>query len=157
MKIRIIYIGKTDTDFLKEGIAEYEKRVKHYVTVDFLTIPATKSAGNLNAKEIKLKESERVADELESSDFVVILDERGKELRSVEFAEFLSHKFNLSIKRLVFIIGGPFGFDDSLKKRANSSLSLSKMTFSHQMVRLIFLEQFYRALTIINHESYHHE
>ena len=157
MKIKKISIRKTDTDYLKQGIEEYETRIKRLVPFESIQIPAAKSSSQMNVNITKGKEAEKVMHYLAPSDFVVLLDEKGKELRSIEFADFLRAKFNSSIKTLVFVTGGPFGFDDSLKTRADFMLSLSKMTFSHQMVRLFFSEQLYRALTILNNESYHHE
>jgi 23S rRNA (pseudouridine1915-N3)-methyltransferase len=157
MKIKFIVVGKTDHDYLKKGIEEYEYRIKHYISYEYLALQMTKGSTNKIVNTIKLKESEKLLKEIKSSDFVVLLDENGKELCSLEFAEFLKRKFNSSIKTLVFIIGGPFGFDDSIKRRADYTLSISQMTFPHQMIRLFFVEQLYRALTIINNESYHHE
>jgi 23S rRNA (pseudouridine1915-N3)-methyltransferase len=157
MKIKQISIGKTDSDYLKQGIKEYETRIKRLVPFESIQIPAARSSPRMNVKVTKGKEAEKVMQYIAPADFVVLLDEKGKELRSIEFADFLSAKFNSSIKTMVFITGGPFGFDDSLKARADFMLSLSKMTFSHQMVRLFFSEQLYRALSIINNAAYHHE
>ena len=157
MKIKHISIGKTDTDYLKIGVEEYETRIKHLVRFESIQIPAAKSSSQMNLKVTKGKEAEKAMQYIASSDFVVLLDEKGKELRSIEFADFLRAKFNSSIKTMVFITGGPFGFNDSLKTRADFILSLSKMTFSHQMVRLFFSEQLYRALSILNNTAYHHE
>jgi Uncharacterized conserved protein len=157
MKVKQIMIGKTETSYLKEGIEEYETRIKRLVPYESIQIPAARSSSQMNIKVTKLKEAEKVLNYIAASDFVVLLDEKGKELRSIEFADFLGAKLNSSIKTLVFISGGPYGFDDSLKTRANFILSLSKMTFSHQMVRLFFTEQLYRAFSIMNNTAYHHE
>ena len=157
MKIKHISIGKTDIGWLKKGMDEYETRIKHFIGFDSIQIPAIKSSSPMNMKHSKVREAEKVMQYITSSDFVVLLDENGKEMRSTEFAGFLRLKFNSSLKTLVFLTGGAFGFDDSLKARADFILSLSKMTFSHQMVRLFFTEQLYRALTILNNKAYHHE
>jgi 23S rRNA (pseudouridine1915-N3)-methyltransferase len=157
VKIRLLLIGKTEEDFLKSGIHEYETRIKRYVPFELIEIPALKNAATLSQGEQNLRESEMISKHFQPGDIVVLLDERGKEMRSVEFAFFLNKQFISGGKSLVFVVGGPFGFDSALKKQASFILSLSKMTFSHQMVRLFFTEQLYRALTILRGESYHHE
>jgi len=157
MKIKVIAPGRTDINYLKQAVEEYEKRIKHYIPFESLSLPSTKGSPNRKIMAQKVNESEKLLKYIKSSDFVVLLDERGIELRSREFADFLTRKFNSSVKTLVFLIGGPFGFDDSIRERADYTLSLSKMTFSHQMIRLFFVEQLYRAMTIINNEPYHHE
>jgi 23S rRNA (pseudouridine1915-N3)-methyltransferase len=156
MKIKLILTGKTDESYLKTGIEEYERRIKRYIPFETITIPGIKASQTLSHKEIKLKEAEKIQQYLSVQDFIVVLDEKGKEMSSVDFSAFLSQKFNSSIKTVVFIVGGPFGADEELKRRANLIISLSQMTFSHQMVRLFFTEQLYRALTILANESYHH-
>jgi len=157
MKIRLLLTGKTDIDYLKEGILEYEKRIRHYVSYEAVVIPALKKIAGFTSSEVKIREAEQLLRYISVSDFVVLLDETGKELSSVEFSGFLNQRFSSGIKSLVFIVGGVFGVDESVKKRVNIILSLSRMTFSHQMVRLFFLEQLYRGLTILNNESYHHK
>ena len=157
MKIKLLLVGKTDQDFIRQGIAEYEKRIKHYLSFEIAVIPAVRKTTAMNQSEVKIRESELLLKNISSGDYVILLDELGKELTSVDFSGFLNQRFSSGIKSLSFIIGGAFGVDERIKKRANFILSLSMMTFSHQMVRLFFIEQFYRALTILNNESYHHE
>ena len=157
MKIKLLLMGKTDTEYIQQGIAEYEKRIKHYIPYESIVIPALKNVAGYSPTEIKIRETEQLMKNITVSDYVVLLDETGKELGSVEFSGFLSQRFSSGIKSLVFIVGGAFGVSESLKKKVNVILSLSQMTFSHQMVRLFFLEQLYRGLTILNNESYHHK
>ncbi len=157
MKIRLIVVGKTEEEFLRTGIREYTGRVNRYVPFVITEIPALRGASALPQPEQVKKEGELLARQLQPGDIVVVLDERGREMRSSEFAGFLNRQFLSGSKQLVFIIGGPFGFDEEIKKKASVILSLSRMTFSHQMVRLFFTEQLYRALTILRGESYHHE
>jgi len=156
MKVKLILTGKTDSSYLKQGIGEYENRVKHYVPYECTVIPALKSPAGLSVQEIQGREAVQILKNITSADYLVLLDEKGKELGSVEFSSFLNQRFTSGIKSLVFLVGGPYGVSGEIRKRANYILSLSRMTFSHQMVRLFFIEQFYRALTILNNESYHH-
>lgn len=157
MKITLLCIGKTDESFIKIGIENYVKRLKHYVHFDIAVIPDVKNAKHLTQAQQKAKEGELLLKQLSNGDFVVLLDERGKSLASVEFAKFLEQKMISSVQHIVFIIGGPYGFSDEVYARSDQKLSLSKMTFSHQMVRLFFVEQLYRAFTILRGEPYHHE
>lgn len=157
MKITLLCIGKTDDKYIQEGLDKYLKRLKHYISFNFVVIPDVKNAKNLSEAQQKEKEAELFFKYIAANDQVILLDERGKEYRSVEFADFLEKKMVSSVQHLVFLIGGPYGFADAVKARANGSLSLSKMTFSHQMIRLFFVEQIYRAFTIIKGEPYHHE
>ncbi|MCX6245349.1 MAG: 23S rRNA (pseudouridine(1915)-N(3))-methyltransferase RlmH [Bacteroidetes bacterium] len=157
MKVKLLVIGKTDEPYIRKGLDEYESRVKRYLSFEMVEIPGLKNALHLSKQEWKAKEAAKILPFLSPSDIIVLLDETGKEMTSVEFSSFLNQKFSSSAKNLVFIIGGPYGFDDSVRKMAGFQLSLSRMTFSHQMVRLFFLEQLYRALTILRNESYHHE
>ena len=157
MKITFLVIGKTEDDYLKEGIEKYIKRLKHYVKFEMLEIPELKNTKNLTETQQKLKEAELISKNLNNTDYIVLLDEKGQEYSSVQFSGFISKKTLLSVQNLVFIVGGPYGFDTSLQTRANEKLSLSKMTFSHQMVRLFFVEQLYRAFSILKGEPYHHE
>jgi 23S rRNA (pseudouridine1915-N3)-methyltransferase len=157
MKVKLVVVGKTDEPYILKGIKEYEGRILRYLPLEILEIPALKNASHHGKQEWKAKEAAKILPVLSANDIVVLLDERGKELTSVEFSAFLNQKFSSGSKNLVFVVGGPFGFDDAVKRRADFRLSLSKMTFSHQMVRLFFLEQLYRALTILRNESYHHE
>ena|ERR1035438_598480 len=157
MKVRVLAVGKTEAGFIKTGIAEYETRIVRMIPFESVEIPAIRASSQVNVNVTKAKEAEKIMRHIAPPDFVVLLDEKGKEFRSVEFAGFMQAKFNSSIKSLVFVIGGPFGFADSVKARADHTLSLSKMTFSHQMVRLFFFEQLYRGLAIMNNTGYHHE
>ena len=157
MKIKLIVVGKTNAKYLLEGEREYENRLKHYTKFEEIIIPDVKHSGKLSENEFKKKESQLILGKLENSDHVILLDDKGKSYSSVEFANFLQQKMNSSLKSLVFVVGGAFGFSDEVYLRANSKLSLSKMTFSHQMVRLIFKEQLYRGFSILRGEKYHHE
>lgn len=157
MKITLLAIGKTDNKLFQEIIADYQKRLNFYIPFEISCLPDIKNAKNLSVSEQKEKEGELILKQTSSSDTLLLLDERGKEYRSVEFAEFVQKKMSSSSKNILFVIGGPYGFSDSVYARANGLVSLSKMTFSHQMVRLIFVEQLYRAMTILKGEPYHHE
>ena len=156
MKIELIQVGKTVNKIFVEGINEYLGRIKHYVPFNITTIPEIKNTKSLSESQQKTLEGTLILKQLQAQDTVVLLDEHGKEFRSVEFAAWLEKQQQVA-RRLVFVIGGPYGFSDDVYERANSKISLSKMTFSHQMVRLIFCEQMYRACTIIQGEPYHHE
>ncbi len=156
MKTILILVGKTVNKHFAAGINDYTERIGHYMPFDIITIPELKNTKNLTEQQQKQMEGDLIAKQLQPSDTVVLLDEHGSEFRSVEFARWLEQKRNTS-RRLVFIIGGPYGFSNRIYDRANEKISLSKMTFSHQMVRLIFTEQIYRACTIINGEPYHHK
>lgn len=156
MKIKLIMIGKTTGDLYIDAIDDYTNRIKHYNNFSIHVIPGLKNTKKLSQEQQKQAEGELIIKELTAQDTVILLDERGKEYRSMEFAKWLENK-QLTAQNIVFVIGGPYGFSDSIYKRANEKISLSKMTFSHQMVRLIFVEQLYRACTIIKGESYHHE
>lgn len=157
MKITLLCIGKTDDKFIQEGIDKYLKRLKHYIPFQIIVIPDIKNTKNLSESQQKEKEAELFKKNISAYDFVVLLDERGKEYRSLEFSSFIEKKMVASTSHMVFLIGGPYGFAEEIKQRANSFVSLSKMTFSHQMVRLFFVEQIYRAFTIMKGEPYHHE
>ena len=157
MKVKLIVIGKTKSKFLIEGENEYQKRLRHYCKFSELIISDIKNSGKLSKKELKEKEGNLVLKSIKNNDYVILLDEKGLALSSTGFAGFLNKKMVSSTNELVFIVGGAFGFSESVYKRANAKLSLSKMTFSHQMVRLIFKEQLYRAFSILKGEKYHHE
>ena len=157
MKIKLIVVGKTNAKYLLEGEKEYEKRLKHYTKFEEIIIPDVKQAGKRSENELKKKEGQLILGKLESSDHVILLDNKGKSYSSIEFANLLQQKMNSGLKSLVFVVGGAFGFSYEIYQRANSKLSLSKMTFSHQMVRLIFKEQLYRGFSILRGEKYHHE
>ena len=157
MKITLIAVGKTDNKQLLSLQDEYLKRLKHYISVEFITIPDIKNVKNLSEEQQKKLEGMEILKRISSSDHVVLLDENGKSYSSVGFSEFLQKKMNGGLKNLVFVIGGPYGFSEDVYGRANGKLALSKMTFSHQMVRLFFIEQLYRAYTILRNEPYHHK
>ncbi|AEW85420.1 23S rRNA (pseudouridine(1915)-N(3))-methyltransferase RlmH [Flavobacterium columnare NBRC 100251 = ATCC 23463] len=157
MNIRLIAIGKTDNKNLQTLIDDYIKRLSFYVKFDLEIIADIKNAKNLSETQQKEKEGELILAKLTTTDYLVLLDENGKSLSSVGFSEELQKKMNSGIKTLVFVIGGPYGFSDSVYKKANGKISLSAMTFSHQMVRLFFIEQIYRGFTILRNEPYHHQ
>ena len=157
MKIKLLSVGKTEEPYLKDGVAIYEGRMKRYLPYEHIVLPALKNAKNMPIEEQKKKEGEMILQSVASSDMVLLLDEAGKEYTSVEFAAMLRQQMNSGLKNLIFVIGGPYGFSAEVYKRANGKLSLSRMTFSHQMVRLFFTEQLYRAMTILNNEPYHHQ
>ncbi len=157
MKITLLTVGKTDVRWINEGLEVYSSRLRHYLPFEIKEIAELKNAGSLSKEQIKTLEGKLILRNIKISDEVILLDERGKEMRSVEFATFLEKRVVAGIKELVFVIGGAYGFSSEVYERANGQISLSKMTFSHQMVRTIFAEQLYRACTIIKGESYHHE
>ena len=157
MNIELIVVGKTDMKEVEALVAMYTKRLNHYVKFAITTLADVRNTKNLSAAEQKRMEGEAILRLVTDSDHLMLLDEHGLELRSIEFADLLQKRMSAGTKRLVFVIGGPYGFSDAVYQRANSKLSLSKMTFSHQIVRAIFAEQLYRAFTIINNEPYHHK
>ncbi|MCH2207507.1 MAG: 23S rRNA (pseudouridine(1915)-N(3))-methyltransferase RlmH [Lentisphaerales bacterium] len=156
MKIALIQVGGTVDSYLKTGVDEYLKRLKHYTSFEIIELKDQKNASKLSRDQLKIKEAKDILAKVNNGDFVVVLDERGKQQTSEDFAQFIQDKMNQSCKRLVFIIGGAFGFADEIYQRANQKLGLSKMTFSHRMIRLLFVEQLYRAHTILKNEPYHH-
>lgn len=157
MKITLLTIGKTEDRYLNEGIDIYLKRLKHYVTFRILELPELKNTKSLSQEQQKIRESELIVKNIQSTDYVVLLDENGKEFSSRGFSVFLNKKMVGGLQHLVFIVGGPYGFSDEVYSRSNDKISLSQMTFSHQMIRLLFSEQLYRAFTILKGEPYHHD
>ena len=157
MRMVLLSVGKTDDSLSVQLIEGYRKKVNFYLPFDMETIADVKNTKNLSEKEQKLQEGRNLFKAIQPSDYVILLDDKGKQYASTEFARFIQKKMNVVPKRIVFIVGGPYGFSDELYARANEKLSLSKMTFTHQMVRLVFTEQLYRAMTILNGEPYHHE
>lgn len=157
MKIKLIAVGKTDEAFLEEGIDKYLKRLKHYHPFEVIIIPNVKQGGKYTADNLKEAEGKLILQKIQEGDHVVLLDDKGKHFTSAEFAGYLQKKMNVVSSNLIFVIGGAFGFSPALYERANEQMSLSKMTFSHQMVRLFFVEQLYRGFTILRGEKYHHE
>ena len=156
MKIKLIAVGKTDNNNLQLFMDDYIKRLGFYVTFEFKIIPDIKNTKSLSEIQQKQKEGELIIKHLETSDELYVLDENGKTFTSVGFSGYLNKKMSSGLKQLVFVIGGPYGFSDEVYQRANGKISLSQMTFSHQMVRLFFLEQLYRGFTILKNEPYHH-
>ncbi|MDR0765417.1 MAG: 23S rRNA (pseudouridine(1915)-N(3))-methyltransferase RlmH [Odoribacteraceae bacterium] len=157
MKICLLMIGKTTVAYAREGLEDYARRLKHYVSLETRVIPGAKHAGALTESLLKEREGELILSCLEETDTVVLLDERGTEYSSVEFSAYLERKAREGARRLVFVTGGAYGFSGRVYERARERVSLSRMTFSHQMARVIFLEQLYRAMTIARGEAYHHE
>ena len=157
MRITLLTVGKTDIKWVSEGLEVYSSRLRHYIPCEIKEIPELKNASSLSRDQIRTAEGKLILKNLRDSDEVVLLDEHGREFRSVEFASMLEKRLSASSRDLVFVIGGAYGFSTEVYERASSKISLSKMTFSHQMVRTIFVEQLYRAFTIIRGESYHHE
>ena len=157
MKITLAVIGKTETGFVRQGIEEYVKRLQHYVQFNIQYIGDVKGTRNMSEAQQKVAEGKLLLDALETSDYVVLLDEHGTERTSMDYSQWLQRRIASGNKRLVFVVGGPYGFSQEVYDRANEKMSLSKMTFPHELVRLIFVEQLYRAFTILKHEPYHHE
>lgn len=157
MTIKLIVLGKTDSSRLNQLIDEYQNRLKHYIKFEIETIPDIRNNKNLSEKQQKEKEGEAILSKLNTTDFLVLLDENGKQYTSVEFSGYLQKKMNSGLKQLVFVVGGPYGFSDAVYQKCQGKISLSKMTFSHQMVRLFMVEQLYRAFTILRNEPYHHQ
>jgi 23S rRNA (pseudouridine1915-N3)-methyltransferase len=156
MKILLLQVDKTQDSYLMEGIDVYTKRLKNYIQLEVMTINVPKNVRQRSINEQKTEEAKLIMDQVNTDDLLILLDENGKEYTSVEFSNFIAQKQNASVKRLVFLIGGPFGFSDKIYERGNAKIAFSKMTFSHQMIRLFFTEQLYRAFTILKGEKYHH-
>lgn len=157
MKITLLTVGKTDKDWVRQGMDIYMSRLKHYIPFNVVEIPELKNVSALTKDQIKTREGELILKSLRPTDDVILMDERGKQYSSVEFAKILQDKISYIGKDIVFVIGGAYGFSQAVYERADSKISLSRMTFSHQMVRAIFVEQTYRAFTIMRGEPYHHE
>lgn len=157
MKITLLVVGRTASGYLKQGIDDYVKRLSHYATFDIRYLNDTKNTRSMSELQQKTDEGRLILQAVDNSDYVVLLDEHGKQHSSVEFAGYMQKRMLSGMKRLVFVVGGPYGFCPDVYNRANDKISLSRMTFSHEMVRLIFTEQLYRAFTILNNEPYHHE
>ncbi len=157
MKIKLLAIGKTDNKELQKLINIYQNRLKHYIKFEFETIADIRNVKNLSEQQQKEKEGELILNKLQDTDELILLDDKGKHFTSIEFSEYLQKKMNSGLKQLVFVIGGPYGFSDEVYKKAKGKISLSKMTFSHQMIRVFIIEQIYRGFTILRNEPYHHE
>ena len=156
MKIKLLAIGKTDDSALISLISRYQDRLQHYVSFDLDILPDLKQVKNMSESEQKIKEGSLIQKQLKPGDFVCLLDEKGREFNSVDFSKYLQKRMNSGLKRLVFIIGGPYGFSEEIYKIAQGKISMSQMTFSHQMIRLFAVEQIYRGFTILKNEPYHH-
>ncbi len=156
MTIKLIAIGKTDSKNLQALIDDYQKRLGFYIKFSMDIIPDIKNVKNLSEAQQKTKEGELILSKINNTDALILLDENGKQFDSVAFSNYLQKHMNSGIKQLVFVIGGPYGFSDEVYQKANGKISLSKMTFSHQMIRLFFTEQLYRGFTILRNEPYHH-
>lgn len=157
MKIQLLVIGKTNQDFVQKGLDEFCGRLKHYIPFEMDVIPDIKNTKNLSFEQQKEKEGELILKNIQPGDYVVLLDERGREFSSVQFADYIEKKTHIVSKRLIFVIGGPYGFSRKVYDTCQEKISISRMTFSHQLIRLIFVEQVYRAMTILNNEPYHHD
>ncbi len=157
MEIELITVGKTGIGFVKEGIAEYAGRLRHYIPFSMTELPDVRKGKNLTVEQQKKAEGDAILSRVSTSDFVILLDEKGKEYTSMEFAAYIEKQMASGKKRTVFVVGGPYGFSPEVYARANAKLSLSRMTFNHEMVRMFFVEQIYRAMTILRDEPYHHE
>lgn len=156
MNIKLIVVGKTDDSNLIELIAQYTKRLAHYINFSIEILPDIKQAKNLSESEQKAREGAQILAKINAGDVLILLDEKGKQFTSVDFAAQLQKRMNSGVKQLVYVIGGPYGFSDELYQKAQGKISLSSMTFSHQMIRLFFIEQLYRGFTILRNEPYHH-
>jgi len=157
MKLVLVQTGKTDEAYIREGVDEYEKRIAKYAKYESLTLPDIRNAKNMPSQVITEKEAVKMLEVIRPDDMVILLDDKGKEFTTLQFSAFLSEKMMSSKKRILFVIGGAWGFHESIYSRADCKVSLSKLTFSHQLVRLLFAEQLYRALTVIAGDPYHHE
>ena len=157
MTIKLIVVSKTDIPYLQTGIDEYVGRLKHYCDFELVVIPALKNLGKASPEEVKEREGQLILKQVEKADSVVLLDEHGKEYTSVGFSEYIQKQMNAGTRTLAFVIGGAFGFSPAVYAKATHKVSLSQMTFNHQMVRLFFVEQLYRAFTILHHEKYHNQ
>ena len=157
MKITLLLVGKTDDSTIGQLVDDYTKRLSHYVSFNHQVLPDLKKTKHLTQEQQKQQEGNLLMAQIAPSDYVILLDEKGKQYSSIRFSEFIQKQLNSGVKHVVFVVGGPFGFSDLLYERSNALLSLSPMTFSHQMVRLFFTEQLYRAFTILKGEPYHHQ
>lgn len=157
MKISFVVTGKTDASYLTEGIEVYVRRITRYLPFELVILPELKNTRGLSPEEVRQREGQVLLRTLASTDYLLLLDDKGKQFSSIAFADYLQGQMNRNIKHLKFVCGGAFGFSPEVYERANDQISLSKLTFSHQLVRLIFVEQLYRAFAILNNEPYHHE
>jgi 23S rRNA (pseudouridine1915-N3)-methyltransferase len=156
MKITLVLTGKTEIDYVQQGSEEYSKRIKRYNSFEIVSVPDIKNAKSLSIEQYKQKEAENQVKYLQNADLIILLDEFGKEYTSVELSRYIESRIQASVKHMVFVVGGAYGFAPEIKKMSHHSISLSQLTFPHQLVRLLFLEQLYRAFTIMRNEKYHH-
>ena len=157
MKVQVYYVGKTTESYLRTGEAIYQKRLGHYLPINFDVLPDIKNGGKLGAAALKAKEGQLILNKVNPEDGLILLDEGGREFSSVKFAAWLDKQLQMPYRRLIFVVGGAFGFDEAVYARANGKLALSRMTFSHQMIRLFLAEQLYRGMSILRGEKYHNE
>lgn len=157
MRITLIYVGKTGKSFLVDGENEYTKRLKRYAKFEVQEIPDIKHSKKMSTSEIKSKEGEQILSKIKDDERIFLLDENGKELTTIAFSKFIQNQFNTGGQGITFVIGGPYGFSDAVYKKADGKISLSQLTFSHQMIRMFFIEQLYRVMTILKGEPYHHQ
>lgn len=157
MKITLLVVGKTTSGYLGQGIDEYVRRLSHYVNFEMVCVSDARNTRNLSQSQQKQAEGRAILAAVERSDYVVLLDEHGREFTSMQLADYVQRRLSSGVKRVVMVVGGPYGFSQEVYDRADDKLSMSRLTFSHEMVRLIIVEQLYRAFTILNHEPYHHE
>lgn len=157
MNIDLVVVGKTNINYITEGVKVYQDRLKNYINFVINVLPDIKNGSSLTADLLKEREGEQLLKVLEKYDYIVLLDDKGKEHTSMEFASWINKKSNMGIKKLCFVVGGAYGFSKAVYAKSNEKISISKMTFSHQMIRLLFTEQLYRAFTILGNEKYHHE
>lgn len=157
MKIQLLVVGKTSTPYIKTAVENYESRLKHYVPFEIKTIADIKNSRRLSEEQLKTAEGELLLGAMQPGDYVILLDERGSEMTSRQFSQFIERRMASTSANIIFVVGGPYGFSKAVYDRANDKLSLSRMTFSHEMVRLFFVEQIYRAMTILRGEPYHHD
>ncbi|MEA4968718.1 MAG: 23S rRNA (pseudouridine(1915)-N(3))-methyltransferase RlmH [Bacteroidaceae bacterium] len=157
MNIKLIFVGKTEEKYLQEGIEIYEKRLKNYINFETIVIPSLKDTKNLSPQIVKEKEGELILKQVSKYDKIILFDEKGLEFTSMDYSVFLQKHMNAGVKNLFFVVGGAFGFSDEVYKKADQKVALSKMTFSHQMIRLLIVEQIYRAFTILKNEPYHNQ
>lgn len=157
MEIQLLVIGKNSSDLIRQATEVYLKRLKHYISYSIKVLPDVKNTRAMSEEQQKAAEGRILLDSMQSPDFVMLLDEHGKRFTSMAFADWIQAKMSSGLRRLIFVVGGPYGFSPEVYARANGQISLSDMTFSHEMIRLFFTEQVYRAMTILRHEPYHHE
>ncbi len=157
MKVKLIVVGKTNQDYLKEGIAQYLKRLKHYIPFDMVVVQDVKNAKNKSEAQLKEEEGRLILNQLDAGTVLILMDEKGKEFTSTGWANYFQQHMNRGVRSLTFVIGGAYGFSEEVYQQAQGKVALSKMTFSHQMVRLFFVEQVYRAMTILKGQPYHHQ